>query len=75
MEIGRNITINNRKGIICFTANYNGTDYVNICFDDNNEYVIYKVTKEGEDYLFTRETDKNTMSSLLAIWVNEELGE
>ena len=73
MKIGQNITINNRKGIVCFTGNFNHTDYVNICFDDKNEYVTYRVIKDGDDYLFEKETDKNTLSSLLAIWISEEL--
>lgn len=75
MEIGRIITINNRKGIICFIGHYNDNDYINICFDDNNEYITYKVTKDEKDYLLEKETDKNILSTLLAIWANEELGE
>ena len=73
MEIGQNITINNRHGIVCFKGNFNKTDYINVCFEDNNEYVTYKIIKDGNDYLLEKELDKNILSSLLAIWVNEEL--
>ncbi len=73
MEIGQNLNINNRHGIVCFKEQLNKIDYINVYFEDNNEYITYKITKDGNDYLLEKELDKNTLSSLLAIWVNEEL--
>lgn len=73
MVVGQNLTINNRKGIIVFTGNYNNIDYINVCFDDNNEYKTYRVTKDGDDFLLDLETDKNILSTLLAIWASEEI--
>mgnify|MGYP007069838232 CR=1 FL=1 len=73
IEIGQNLNINNRRGVVCFTGNLNNTDYINVCFDDNNEYKIYKITKDGEDLILKAETDKNTISTLMAIWVSDEL--
>lgn len=73
MQVGRYININNRRGIICFTGRLDGLDYINVCFEEENEYKIYRVTKDGDDFLLKQETNKDIVSSLLAIWASEEL--
>ncbi len=73
MQVGRIIHINNREGIICFTGSLNGANYINVCFEDENEYKIYRVTKDGDDFILKQETNKETISSLMAIWASEEL--
>ena len=73
MQVGRIININNREGIICFVGTLNGGNYINVCFEDENEYKIYRVTKDGDDFILNQETNRDVISSLLAIWASEEL--
>jgi hypothetical protein len=73
MQVGRIININNREGIICFVGTLEGINYINVCFDDENEYKIYSVKKDGEDFILKSESNPNTIASLMAIWASEEL--
>lgn len=69
LPIGQTLTLNGRDGIVCFDANYNNKYYVNINFDDDNDYKIYRVDKNGENLTFTLEKDEKTITDLITIWL------
>lgn len=71
--IGRNVKIEDRTGIICFTSNFNGKDYINVCFDDNDEYKVYEIKRDEKGSYLEPVVDKSLLSSLSAIWIEEEL--
>ena len=74
IEVGNDITIGGRKGTIVFTANYNNTDYINVCYGEvEYEYKIYKVKLENEKVMVCEETDESILSELMSIFINEEL--
>ena len=71
--IGRNVKIEDRTGIICFTGKLNEKEYINVCFDDNDEYKVYEIKRDEKGSYLEPVTDNNVLSSLSAIWVEEEL--
>lgn len=73
LKVGDVIKINGRKALVCFTNEYREKNYINVCFEDNDEYKAYQVTPVGEDYDLKAVTDLELLNSLTAIWVAQEL--
>lgn len=73
LKIGDLININGRKALVCFNGQLYNQHYINVCFEDNDEYKVYQVIPVGEDYDIKAVTDKELLNSLTAIWVENEL--
>ena len=72
-EIGQELTINGKKGIICFNSEYNGKHYSNVFYEETNEYKPYEIIKDDQGYVLKAVTDLDLLNSLTAIWVAQEL--
>ena len=73
MNVGDLIPINGRQALVCFTYELDDKFYINVCFEDNNEYKVYQVTQIDEEFSLKAVTDQGILKTLAAIWVDEEL--
>ena len=73
MNVGDLIPINGRQALVCFTSELNDKLYINVCFEDNDEYKVYQVTPIDQEFSLKAVTDLELLKTLAAIWVDEEL--
>lgn len=73
LNVGDLIPINGRQALVCFTSEYKDRHYINVCFEDNDEYKVYEVKLVDQDLDLKAVTDVELLKSLSAIWVAQEL--
>jgi hypothetical protein len=75
LRVGDLIPINGRQALVCFNGSMDGKHYINVCFEDNEEYKIFEVKPIEQGFDIIEVTDKEMLNTLTAIWVEEELND
>ena len=71
-DVGYNIEIGGRTGEIVFKTNYEGEDYINVCFEGEKlEYVIYHIKIENDKVMVAKVEDENLLGHLNMIFIEQ----